>query len=330
MRKWLLLLIGTVSELASVGYFVTEGTDALVSVALLHLLAATLFGYLSWLALPQKYRGEKAAGIAFFSLVGFVIWPVGSFALYGLSTSLFRLQKKPQLMPYEATRLSELIAEPTAVKKRRFGEASLREFASNHALSDTLRLEAFTVLTQMGTPQAMQVIKKGLTDKNDEIRLLSFSVVDKLESRLGKEINASLKKLRSSEYDESEQLRLHKHLAKLYWESNYIGLSEKALYDYFAEQSLYHLKAAEAIDANDSEVLFMLARYKLMAKAYDEAYALYMRALENGASTFKVIPFLAEIYFAQGRFAELKQLFKTHPVLRRDPLLGPVAAVWGA
>lgn len=331
MHKWPLMIIGASAELIGVGYFIVEGFDALVHVALWHLLATMLFGYLSWMALPQKYQGARTASIAFFSILGFVVWPIGNLAVCGFASFLLRHQKKPQLMPYEATRLSEIIQEPMTVQKRRFGEASLREFATNHALSDSLRLEAFTILTQMGTPQAMQVIKKGLSDKNDEIRLLAFSVIDKLESTLGKEINVSLRKLRSGrDLDAKERLQLHKHLAKLYWESNYIGLSEKALYDYFTEESLYHLKVAEAIDGEDSEILFMLARIKLNNKAYDEAYALYMRALENGANTFKVIPFLAEIYFAQGRFTELKQVFTEYPVLSRDPLLGPVAAVWGA
>lgn len=59
-----------------------------------------------------------------------------------------------------------------------------------------LEIKSILFLTEVKSPESVRLLRYGLSDENDEIRLLSFSVLDKIEKRLSEQIHNNLEKLK--------------------------------------------------------------------------------------------------------------------------------------
>ncbi|WP_200763635.1 hypothetical protein [Nitrosophilus alvini] len=291
-----------------------------------HSLASALIAYAVWILLPKKYKNPKFYSFSLIFIVCFVM-PLFSYIGFIVYNIILRTQKETKPLPINKANFSDIIAEKIVVHKRNYGESSLKVFALKKELPTELRLKAFLLLTELKTPESIQLIKSGLKDPNDEIRLLSFSVINRLEKELSTQIHDKISLIEKTK-DKRQKAKAHKELARLYWEYIYIGLADSEYKKFILQEIEKHALSALDELKTDPFILITLGRLCLIKKDIDSAYELFKKAVYIGSPEYKTVPFLAEIHFYRKEFAKVRKIFSNHPHMRYDPQLYPIIALW--
>ena len=291
-----------------------------------HTVASALVAYAIWILLPRKYKNPKKYSFLLIFTVCFVM-PLFSYIGFIIYSIVLRTQKETKQLPIQKASFSDLIAEKIVVHKRSYGESSLKVFALKKELPADLRLKAFLLLTEMKTPESVQLIKNGLNDPNDEIRLLSFSVINGLEKKISSQIHDKISLLEQTK-EKRQIAKIHKDLARLYWEYIYIGLTDSEYKSFILQEIEKHALNSMNELKTDPFILATLGRLSLIKKDIDSAYDLFKKAIYSGAHEYKTVPFLAEIHFYKKEFSKVRKIFSTHPYMRYDPNLYPIITLW--
>ena len=199
--------------------------------------------------------------------------------------------------------------------KRMLGESTIHKLIEDLNAPEHLRLKAFIIISELITPQTVTLLKKGLTDPSDEIRLLCFSVLNNLEKNIQNEIH-------KTNSEKNEFLR-HKKLAKLHWELIYLNLAEKEFKDIILKQIYEHIQKALNIK-NDDELLIFKAKIMVYEKKYEEAFKIFI----NYTQKIEIVPYLIEIYFYKKNFDKIKELINKYPQLRLYEKFHSIYGLW--
>ncbi|ACO04261.1 MAG TPA: hypothetical protein DEP48_00840 [Persephonella sp.] len=313
-------------ELLAVGFLMLGNTYNIFLFLIFHTVASVLLSVVVWTFFPKRYKKPFPLSIIVIFIIMFST-PVLSYIAVLFSLIIFRKQKKLPVLPLETVPVFQLIEEKIQVRKRKFGESSVREFVLRKNLPSSLRLKAFLFLTEVKSPESVRLLRYGLSDENDEIRLLSFSVLDKIEKRLSEQIHNNLEKLKKAK-DEKEKGIIYRELSKLYWEIIYIGMADKEITDFYLNESERYALKAKDIIKNDPYIDLLLGRIYLLKGRLDDSYIYLTKALDSNIPEFKVAPYLAEIFFRNREYSRIKEFIKKHPYLKYDPSFYPVAVLW--
>ncbi len=317
----LLLEIGALSALTH-----ENQIAALILFFVLHILASALIGFAIWLVIPKKYKNPKLLSYMLIALICFIV-PLLSIIGFLVYAVILRRIKESIYLPVKKADFSEIILEKIVLNKRTYGESSLKVFAMKKDLATELRLKAFLLLTELKTPKSIELIKMGLKDPNDEIRLLSFSVINRLEKEINDKIHQELLLLQKCE-DPKERALIHKELSRLYWEYIYIGLADEEYQKYIFEQIEQNaLKALEKLPT-DPYLYITMGKLSLRQKDTQSAMEYFQKAVKYGAAEYKTLPFLAEILYQRGEYARVRDIFIKNRYLKLDPFLYPIATLW--
>ncbi len=291
-----------------------------------HLFASLSIAFCIWFFLPEKYKYPTKFSVALLALFNFVA-PIFALLAFMVYIYIWRSFKESVELDYEKVGYSELFEERISLHKRRFGESSLNMLAKRESAPVDLRLKAFTLLKELQTPKSIGLIKEGLKDKNDEIRLYSFSVVDSLEKELNGKIHEVLNRYKD---EKSDKMKAHyaAQLAKLYWEYIYTGISDLELRKYLCDKVEFYAKKAVRKYNKDPDLFVLMGKVELKRGDIEKAKIYFQKAVENGASEYRALPFLAEIYYYSGEFGKVKEIFSKQTHLKLDPYLYPIASLW--
>ncbi len=190
--------------------------------------------------------------------------------------------------------------------KREFGEGAIFEFIKNKNFPTELRLKAFLVVSQIKTPEMIKLLKIGLSDEVDEIRLLCFSVLDGLEKILNEKLSFFLE-----QSNKKDDIKNNKQIAKLYWEFVYLGLADDEFVDVLLKQIMVKIKEVLKYK-QDEEMLLMYAKILFYQKKLDESLHIFLKIGENS----KTIPFLMEIYFYKKEYNKIQELAIKYPEIK--------------
>jgi len=190
-----------------------------------------------------------------------------------------------------------------------------------------LRLKALLAISAGSGQNASRLLQLASGDSDEEIRLLAFNLYDRREKVISNSINQALVALgkAATPEDKREQCR---NLAFSYWEMVYNDLARDELADFFVNQSLSYASQAMELGDQDSGLLVLIGRLYLRKGEVEPAGRAISAALEQGIHRDKVIPYLAELAYRRRDFAQLKDYFRTDPLLRHKPGIGPVVQFW--
>jgi tetratricopeptide (TPR) repeat protein len=191
--------------------------------------------------------------------------------------------------------------------KREFGEGGLLTFINNDNFEANHRLKAFLIISELKTPQNIQLLKKGLMDKNDEVRLLSFSILNNLENNLNDKLHY-FKELLEKEKD----IQYNKKIAKLYWEFIYFNLVDNDFKAFFLQEIHSNLKKVLDKFPNDNEALLLLGKLYMSQKNYEKAFEVFSKIEQTQESA----PFLIELYFYKKDYKKVKEIIISHPEIK--------------
>lgn len=302
-------------QVAFSGFLVMDGVGAVVAGWLL----AREISYHTGLSV-------RASVIAFFSLVSFFLPVIGPI---GLAASMVAPQGRkktsigrPQM---RRTALPALPARPLqAETKNRFGPGALAGILAHHCDANA-RLRVIVACRTLPGREAVPLLRLGLKDGSDEIRLLSYAILDGRERALYAEIKNLAGKIDANE----QPAALHGRLAELYWELAYQELAQGEVLDFVLGRTLTHAAQARTLGFMEPRLALVMGRAYLLKHQSGDATAMLHEAARLGLPEQIVNPYLAEAAFQAGHFGAVKVHMAA--LARSDlgrPVIGDVMAQW--
>jgi tetratricopeptide (TPR) repeat protein len=213
--------------------------------------------------------------------------------------------------------------------KRIFGEGSMMELMSNENAPRQKRMKALSIMAEDMNQKNIALIKHSLADKDDEIRLFSFSLLDKLEQNINTKIHLASVKF-ENEADEEKRVNAAKELAYLYWDMIYFDLSDDILKEFLIKESLKYANIAFKYNMRDTAINILLGKIYLVKNEYEQAETQFVMAIESGVQKEYIIPYLAELYFERGNYRSIRAMLNVVHGLGINAKLYPVVAQWEA
>jgi tetratricopeptide (TPR) repeat protein len=300
----------------------------------IHAVTAGFTGLLAYGLLHRRYPGQFSSIFSLFFLLAF------SLPFIGLPFSLwlafyFRYHRHdPDELRVQYLELDPFFVEFPKIK-RSFGEGMAIEIVANEKIPIDKRIAALTLLAEYRSREHMPVIKNMLASKNDELRLLSFAVIDKLEQDIHKKIHEqkSLLERCADETPSEACARIHKVLAFAYWELIYYELSDETLTRFLLSMIEEHAAYVLEHAGDDAEILALLGKASLKAQKYDAALTYFWKAIkfkrtEDIKDEQYLIPYIAEIYFNQRKYVAVKKLLGGKRFLALNAKMKPIHEIW--
>lgn len=249
-----------------------------------------------YLLLPERYKNRPLKKALFAGIVLFIFLtgPLGLAGTVILYFAIFKRKKEKISIPAEKLSLEETIIPD--IEKRSFGEA----------VWDKLNEKLVLLIAKFPSPRSVQLLKRALSAEEDEIRLIAFSAISRMEKEIFERINVLLKKLEKAK-NPDELFRIYSSLAELYWEPVFLNIADEELAEFYLKTALdYGLKALKINE--DGKLLFLIGRIYLRLKEYDKAELFLKRAVGEGIPVEKVAPYLMEVYFVKKNWKALRNI----------------------
>ena len=253
--------------------------------------------------------------------------------------------------------------------KRIFGESALLEMMNNPYIPKSKKLQALAELSQNLDPVNIKVVQETLKSEDDEVRMFGYAILNKTELSINRHINEALESLQREDVSEEEEAYLKKRLAVLYWDLVYYGFAQDVLesefldmiyrYDDEAErffrtkimelkERLEHLLDNQEEDEQGHllgelrklyeeyiEIKVLKGKLKMRRHEYAEAIEEFTIALgiaedELDMDMSYIYPYIAEIYYNEGRFRITKEIMQKALNLEYNTKLYPLVLQWRA
>jgi tetratricopeptide (TPR) repeat protein len=325
----LLIFTSLIAETVAFTFFFTKTHD--LSQLLLFLLLHALFAYLmaegQRYFIPGLYQKQQHQIKLFLMLFNFMVPVMGTIASWLLLLWGFKKSQHIEInKEIEEVNMEEL-SEGFPVIERIFGEGSLQALLKNSHAPAQKKIKALTLLTQMKTKASLSLIKKTLSDPDDEVRLVGFSLIDNMEKKINEKIH-HLKIMIHTQKDPLKKANYHKELAFTYWELLYQGLVDQQLSIFLIENILHEIDEAEKVITDDSKLYKLEGRVLLGENRYSEAKDAFVKALDLGIPKAEIASFMAEIAFREKNYSRIAYWMQKTPAQSINYQLQTLRAIW--
>ena len=201
--------------------------------------------------------------------------------------------------------------------ERVFGEGSMINVLLSPFVPLSKKIRALSALSANKSPATLQIIKKALSSKDDEVRLFAYATINNLEKKLSTDITSALEvykslKEKEKELSKEEQEKLAssaRELAFFYWEMVYTEISHEALKaNFLKEVKKYSQEAIKFYNqaTNDLSLKQMRLEMKIKELIKEEQEEEKIQTLKDEVFIIKNIlknhyNHLAKLYVLKGR-----------------------------
>ncbi len=292
-----------------------------------HLGASLLMAYTQSAFLPERYRTRTKTILPLLSMLNFIV-PILGIAM-GWILTLWGFRRAARLLHgSEVDAIDpQIVTEEFPVTRRIFGEGSLATLLQNRYVPTASKIKALSILSQIKNASSVKMIRQTLSDSDDEVRLVGFSMIDKREKAMNEKISALLQMLKTST-DPRDQATHHKELAFAYWELLYQGIVDTHLAHYIEKSVQHHLEEAQKIDTQNAALYKLQGRLHMRRREYPAAKAAFVKALDLGIREAQIASYMAEISFLERNFSRVPYWMEKIPEHTLDYQLLALAAVW--
>ena len=270
-----------------------------------HIICSLLFSWSLWRLMPQKFH-DSAAILSLLFLLCFLIPLVsGICLLVTVTINLYyskAIEREISNSVNEIELPSELVEKMELVEYSSSGGSGLTGLLKNSGIEES-RIKAVLATRQLDDKEAIPILRVGLLDPIDEVRLLAYSMLDKKEKLIARDINKALNELKQA--SKTEEILIHQVLAEAYWELAFLGLAQGQAKVHILNSAYQHVQRVIQENETDAEAYFLQAQITLELNLYDIADESFKQALVYGLPFFKVMPYLAELAFVLRRFDEI-------------------------
>ncbi|NTV68993.1 MAG: hypothetical protein HGA71_02485 [Azonexaceae bacterium] len=208
--------------------------------------------------------------------------------------------------------------------------AGLRAFLGNAKAPTASRLGALVALQYVSGRVATPLLRDVLTDPSEDLRLLAYGMLDKQEKRINQAIDDELQKFADNRdaSDEAQMLAAARRLSDLYWELIYQRLVQGDLRQHALAESAKYCRIVLHHAPYDAALMLRHGRLQHALGQPEEAVDAYYKALALGLPATRVLPYLAELRFDQGKHADARRLMGDLSTWTALPRLQPVIQYW--
>lgn len=313
-------LLGSQADGQLLWYLVLHGAASLLLAAFAILLLPAA------IAQPRRPVLLLLAGCSYaVPVLGFIGVLAGIVILrthrHGTSAPNFESIKLPAFDPHQHT----------AGSIRRSG---LRAFLGNAKAPTASRMGALVALQYVSGRVATPLLRDVLTDPSEDLRLLAYGMLDKQEKRINQAIDEELKRFAASHEatapaeGEPPMLAAARRLSDLYWELIYQRLVQGDLRQHALAESAKYCRIVLAHAPYDAALMLRHGRLQHALGQPEEAVDAYYKALALGLPSTRVLPYLAELRFDQGKYADARRLMGDLSTWAALPRLQPVIQYW--
>jgi hypothetical protein len=292
--------------------------------------AASAFGSLAVATMfpPSLRRPRRRLWLLLFGLNFFV-------PLLGLLASLMGAVAGtlfPRLLKRDYFRR---VAAPEYTPDRTYDLSKMRGGAARARLRDASlepahRVAALMALAGNATPATGPLLREMLGDPVDDLRLLAYGLLDRREKAISERLIRE-RALLADITDPIEQRATAGRVAQLFWELVYQDLVRGDMASYALEQARRHaLLAVEGRGAGaaTASVWLLLAKINLHQRETRGVEQALDAAQSFGLPRRTIVPYLAELRFLEGRYAEIPALMYDLPPQQSSGTLAAVQQYW--
>jgi len=198
-------------------------------------------------------------------------------------------------------------------------------FSSQNSLP--IRIQALKILSTMSPNKINILIRKVFSDKESELRLLAFNLIDTQEKKIFHKINTALSKL-SHPITKNKKAKIYRYIAFEYWDLVYRNLIDSIMLHIILEKIIYYAQYAHTELKNDTSLCNLLGRVYIKQEKYDLAILEFEKSLALSGHKSSTILYLAEAYFHIKKFAQVKFLLSSIKPINLVDINEPVVNFW--
>ena len=307
MPDFKLLIVAVTAEVASLLLLLSNETSLLFFTLylLVHGLASALVAMVVWSVIPARYQTPKVLSWLLIFCAAFFVPAIGMLTLLGgvlvgvwmpiiMRDSPFSLVPEPYYTPVNAASGSS------------FRQIDIQSLLSSQDSPDGLRMQGMLVLKDMPARVTGRVLRESLGDNYEDIRLLSYGILNQKEKAITQDIDRVLTLLERAK--PSRRYMLARRLAELYWELNYQDLVRGDIRNLTLEKASFYVEMALMEAPQDAGLWVLRGRILLAQGAIAEAYQSLVFSRRLGLSANQVNPWLAEIALERRQISLVRQL----------------------
>ena len=297
---------------------------------LFHVLMSFVFSYGSFLYLKNCRFVVKSRRVIYFMFIFNLSLPIlGYIATLWLTYYFKHIKYKLEVDNIQFLDLG--IFETDFIEiERQFGEGSIQDMMLNKYIPTAKKIKALVSMADNISQENIQIIKSTLSSKDDEVRLYSFAIIDKIEREINGKIYKLLKVYKTLE-DGKSKASMARELATLYWEMIYYELSEKSLQEYLLKEVKGYLKIAQEFYNDDIKLHILLGKIYMLEKNYIKASSEFTLANELSEHELPFVKsYIAEINFLTGHYVVVKNIIKNADGLDLNAKMYPIVEQWRA
>ncbi len=276
---------------------------------LFHILSAFLFPWPLWKLSPVRFHNDWKILFLFF-LICLLIPVISGIGLL-LSLSINSHFSKPFLGELSNTiKIPELPVHllQTMQLSSYKGESLLGVLDASTV--ENQRINAVLKTRQMTDKAAIPILKVALLDPVDEVRLLAYSMLDKKEKIIGRQISSQLKALKDKPSE--KHIAEHMSLAEAYWELSYLGLVNGQAQLHILQDAFSHIQKVVKHRTTDADAYFLQARIALALNLYDIAEDSLDQVVKLELNTKRAKSYQKELAFVSRHFGEVSEKKSHH------------------
>ena len=291
-----------------------------------HLFISTIISIFATLVLKNRYNIQIYK--LFLVIFAFnVFLPILSYIItIFLSSILAYTEDKRYLKKIKKFNIDEFLNNKFPIVNRVFGEATVTNI-SNNTNSSAQKMKSLVFLSNNPDKKNFPIIKKLLSDKDNEVRLFSFSLLNSFENELSSKIASKLEEFKS-EKDEKKRSIIAGELAHLNWDFIYYGFSNLESEGLLIENTEHFLNIALKNEEEKGMQNLLLGKVQLYKKDYNNATKSLKLAISHGVKKSIVNFYLAEIAYEKKAYLEIKPLLKEIKTIETSIMTAPIHKQW--
>lgn len=307
--------------------------SALASYLVVHALACALLSLTLFPMLTPRRARPRWAILSLMTAFSYAVPVAGFFSVIACALVLRFYRKAAKHADFEAVQMPEF--DQHQHRQIRFRHAGLRSFLGNNEAPVESRMQAMAALQYTPGRTASPLLRRALSDPNEDLRLLAYGMLDTLEKRINSAIDTELDALQSAQLAEGQDnagprtLEAAQRLSDLHWELIYQELVQGDLREHAIGESLRYCEWV--LKAQPGHALLYLRRGRLQHAQgrLKEAANAYARARAMGAPATRVLPYQAELCFDRKDFVQARELVRELQAWNALPRLQPMVDYWG-
>ncbi|MCW4150949.1 HEAT repeat domain-containing protein [Halomonas sp. 18H] len=306
-------------------WFATASVPSL-PIMLLHGAGALLMAEGVRQLLPSGYQQPLMGNLLLLFLLLFLLPGIGLLgllmavvpALYGATPKRDVSWQALNLPPLPYQPLSPPSPETTAMRE---GLASILSYSD----SPVLRQEAILACRHLPRRQAINLLRLGLADPTDDVRLLAYSMLSGIERDVDERIQ---RLVQHRERDGDPHGHFAEALATLHWEYDYLTLAQGSTTRFYLSQALDYINQAIG-QANHAHRQLLRGRIYLALKDQQSAEQAFRQCEMLDMHDDDLAPYRAEQAFQTRNYHMLRDhLSRLSPTAQQHPVLHPLMEYW--